>query len=73
MITPSKTTPFKDSITFKMLGILNEEFEEILLVDLYKNTKKKFVGIDEFIYAVDTLYVLGKIDLDLELGKVIKC
>ncbi|MFA0302211.1 MULTISPECIES: hypothetical protein [unclassified Vibrio] len=29
--------------------------------------------MDEFIYSIDVLYVLGKIELDLELGKVIKC
>ncbi len=73
MITPSKTILFKDSIIFKMTSILDEDFEDIPLVDLYKKTKKKFIGIDEFIYSIDALYILGKIDLDLELGKVRKC
>jgi hypothetical protein len=73
MITPSKTIPFKDSITFKMTSILDEDFQEIALVDLYKKTKKKFKGIDEFIYSIDALYILGKLELDLELGKVRKC
>jgi hypothetical protein len=73
MITPNKTISFKDSIVFKMTYILDEKFEEISLVELYKNTKKKFLGLDEFIYALDTLYVLGEIDMDLELGKVKKC
>lgn len=44
MITPSKTIPFKDSVIFKMISILEEDFEEIPLVDLYKKTKKKFLG-----------------------------
>ena len=56
-----------------MTSILDEDFEDIPLVDLYKKTKKKFIGIDEFIYSIDALYILGKIDLDLELGKVRKC
>ena len=73
MITPSKTIPFKDSIAFKMMFILDEHFEEISLVELYKNTKRKFLGLDEFIYALDALYVLGRIDIDVELGKVKKC
>lgn len=73
MITPSKTISFKDSIAFKMMFILDERFEEISLVELYKNTKRMFLGLDEFIYALDALYVLGKIDMDIELGKVKKC
>lgn len=73
MITPSKTISFKDSIAFKMMFILDEHFEEISLVELYKKTKRKFLGINEFIYALDTLYVLGKIDIDFDLGKVRKC
>jgi hypothetical protein len=73
MITPNKTISFKDSITFKMISILDEEFEEIALVELYKNTKKKYLGIEEFIYSVDVLYILGKIDIDMELGKIRKC
>jgi hypothetical protein len=49
------------------------QFEEIPIEELYKNTKKKFVGLDEFIFALDVLYILGEIDVDLELGKIKKC
>jgi hypothetical protein len=73
MITPNKTIPFKDSIVFKMTYILDIEFDEISLIDLYKLTKKKFLGIEEFIYSLDALYVLGKIDMDTDIGKIKKC
>lgn len=73
MITPSKTISFKDSITFKMLHILDMQFEEISIGELYKNTKGKFLGLDEFIFSLDVLYVLGVVDVDLELGKIKKC
>lgn len=73
MITPNKTIPFKDSIAFKMTYILDIEFDEISLIDLYKLTKKKFLGIEEFIYSLDALYVLGKIDMDTDIGKIKKC
>ncbi len=73
MITPSKTIPFKDSIVFKMNSIMDEHFEEISVTDLYKNTKRNFSGLEEFIYALDTLYVLGKVDVDIGLGKIKKC
>ena len=73
MITPSKTIPFKDSIAFKMLFILDERFDEISIVELYRKTKRYFSGTDEFIYSLDALYVLGKIDMDVKVGKVRKC
>lgn len=73
MITPSKTIPFKDSIAHKMTCILSIEFQEIKLVDLYNNTKNKFSGIEEFIYSLDALYVLGKIDIDSDMGMIRKC
>lgn len=56
-----------------MIYILEEQFEEISIVELYKNTKRKFLELDEFIYSIDVLYILGRIDVDLELGKVKKC
>lgn len=73
MITPSKTISFKESVIFKMSFILDVDFDEITLVDLYKITKKKFLGTDEFIYSVDVLYILGKIEMDLDIGKIKKC
>ncbi len=73
MITPSKTISFKNSIAFKMTYILDQDFEEVSLSDLYKLTKRRFLGIEEFIYSIDALYVLGKIDVDLEIGKIKKC
>lgn len=36
MIVPNKSIRFKDSIMFKMLCILDLEFDEIEVSDLYK-------------------------------------
>jgi hypothetical protein len=73
MITPNKAIPFKDSIIFKMLVILDEDFKEMTLVELYEKTKSEFIEIDEFIYSIDTLYVLGKIELNIDQGMIKKC
>ena len=73
MITPNKTTPFKESITYKMTYILDENFEQLALIDIYKNTKNKFDDIAEFILAIDVLYILDKIDIDKNTGNIIKC
>lgn len=73
MITPNKTISFRDSIIFKMTSILEIDFIDVNLVNLYKQTKNNFSGLDEFIYALDVLYILGKIDINEDLGKIIKC
>lgn len=73
MITPSKTISFKDSIVFKMMYILDEQFDEISVAELHNKTKRKFLGLNEFIYALDVLYVLGVIDMDIEFGKIKRC
>ncbi|MFB2861907.1 MULTISPECIES: ABC-three component system middle component 7 [Aeromonas] len=73
MITPNKSIPLKDSIIFKMLSILETNFETMTLIELYQNTKSEFIEIDEFIYSIDALYVLGKIELNIEQGIIKKC
>ncbi|ATY78316.1 ABC-three component system middle component 7 [Aeromonas veronii] len=73
MITPNKSIPLKDSIIFKMLSILEKNFETMTLIELYQNTKSEFIEIDEFIYSIDALYVLGKIELNIEQGIIKKC
>ena len=73
MITPSKTIPLKESAIFKMTFILDEDFDEMSARELYMATKKKFSRIEEFIYSVDALFVLGKIELDETTGKIKKC
>ena len=73
MITPNKTIPLKESIIFKMTYILDVEFEEMSLSEIYKKTKAKFTDLNEFIYAIDILYILGEIEVNFDLGKVKKC
>lgn len=72
MIVPNKSIRFKDSIIFKMLCILDFEFDEIEVSDLYKKNKRHFDCIDEFIYSLDLLYILDKIKVT-DSGKVGKC
>lgn len=42
-----------------------------LLSRIYEQAGKEFESIDQFILAVDVLFVLGKIDVDLSTGIVI--
>ena len=72
MIIPNKSVPFKKTVIHKMLVILELDFEEIAISDLYRKTKSKFSSMDEFVYSIDLLYVLDKIMID-EFGLVKKC
>lgn len=73
MITPNKTTPLKNSIIYKMTAILDVEYDGVTVSELYRLTKSKFDGVDEFIYALDVLYVLGVVVVDKGAGRVIRC
>lgn len=73
MITPNKTIPLKDSIIYKSIYIMEEKFEDIHISVLYNSVMSKFDGVDEFMYSIDTLYLLDLINFDFELGIVSKC
>lgn len=64
MITPNKFISFDESILSKLNIILDLGFDEIEIGRLYKETYKKFDGVDQFIYAIDILYILGRIEVD---------
>lgn len=70
MITPSKFIPLKDSVIGK-LSYLRIDEKQIGVHDLYISVSDKFGGVDEFMYALDVLYLLNKIDIDFKKGIVI--
>lgn len=67
MIYPNKTIPLKDSIIYKMTVILEYNARrKIAVAELFILTKSKFQDIDEFIFALDVLYILKKIEINFE-------
>lgn len=64
MITPNKFISFDESVLSKLDTILNIESDDIEIGRLYEMTHKKFDGVDQFIYAIDVLYILGRIEVD---------
>jgi len=44
--------------------------ETISILDLYALTADHFSAVDEFLYALDVLYILGKINVDFESESV---
>lgn len=72
MIVPNKATPLRESILFKMLAILEEDFEAIGLLELYDKVSHLFEGIDEFVFSLDVLFIIEKIKINEE-GILEKC
>lgn len=73
MITPNKAVPIKDSSLYKMFYILELDFTAITVSDLYSKVESKFDGIADFLYALDVLFVLSKVDFDASSGILFKC
>ncbi|WP_338147067.1 ABC-three component system middle component 7 [Pantoea stewartii] len=72
MIVPSKSIPLQDSIIYKMLVVLEDGFETIDLIELYDKLSDSFSTLDEFVYSLDVLFILGRLEL-IEDGKIRKC
>ncbi|WP_289693427.1 ABC-three component system middle component 7 [Escherichia coli] len=72
MIVPNKATSLRESILFKMLAILEDDFEKIGLLELYDKVSHLFDGIDEFVFSLDVLFIIEKIRVN-EKGIVEKC
>jgi hypothetical protein len=73
MITPNKFINYKRSIVGKLEHVLIELNNEESVFDLYHKCSKHFDNVDDFILAIDTLYILDKIEIDLKTGIVKKC
>ncbi|AQR93406.1 ABC-three component system middle component 7 [Clostridium saccharoperbutylacetonicum] len=72
MIIPNKITSLEESVLGKVTNILECIFEEEKsITELYMNIGNKFEDINEFIWAIDILYVLEAIELTYD-KKVIK-
>ncbi|GIP62691.1 hypothetical protein J32TS6_12460 [Virgibacillus pantothenticus] len=71
MIVPNKVISFSESIIGKMPIILKcLSKEEMTLKELFFTTQDYF-EIDEFIYALDVLFLLDAIKVDMDKGVII--
>ena len=71
MIVPNKVIRFSESIIGKMTTILDlVSKEETTIKDLFFATQNYFDEIDEFIYALDVLFLLDVIRVDFDKGVV---
>lgn len=73
MIVPNKFTPFDKSIIARLPCVLTALEGEINISDLFVKVESNFEDVGEFILALDSLYVLGKVTFEKSSGKVLLC
>ncbi|WP_432207340.1 ABC-three component system middle component 7 [Burkholderia cenocepacia] len=69
MITPNKFISFDQSVLAK-LPAMYVGSKSIGIRDLYSKVSSVFESVDEFMYALDVLYVLNRINVDFDLRVV---
>ena len=68
MILPNKLISFKDCILSKSIYILEKISDsDFSVIELYEKVETHFEDLNEYMLALDVLYVLGKIKYDEEL------
>jgi hypothetical protein len=67
---PNKAITLRESALGRTPIILREKASRANLVSLYDKVGKEFESIDQFLLAIDVLYILGQIDVDLTTGVV---
>lgn len=70
MITPNKVVPLAKSALGLAQVLLEEATNSESILDLQERTSKHFESIDQFILTVDMLFVLGRIGVDFETGRI---
>lgn len=68
MILPNKLISFQDCILAKTVYILEKiGNSNVSIIDLYEQVETHFEDLNEYMLALDVLYVLGKIKYNEEL------
>lgn len=71
MILPNKLISFQDCILSKTVYILEEISDsDFSVIRLYEQVEIHFEDINEYMLALDVLYVLGKIKFNEELQAI---
>ena len=66
MITPNKFTPFDQSVLRKLEVILARETDDVDISTLFEETSTILGDINQFMYALDVLFILDCIEIDFK-------
>jgi hypothetical protein len=70
VITPNKFTDLDSSILAKLEIILDGTIGDTSIRDLYHAVAHRFETADEFLLALDVLYILGRVNVDFKTATV---
>lgn len=71
MITPNKVVPLSASVLGNLTHMLHAGPEATTVASLFEQVGDKFESIDQFLLAIDVLYILGRITVDFTTEKVL--
>jgi len=70
MITPNKFIALDQSILAKLEIVLDEQIGEMSIRELYRAVSHRFDTADQFLLALDVLYILGRVNVDFKTATV---
>jgi len=71
MITPNKVVALERSALGLTRVVLDEAPNAHSISDLQQRTSKHFESIDQFLLTIDLLFVLGRVSVDFNTGRII--
>lgn len=71
MITPNKVVPLSASVLGHLAHVLKAGPDPARVVDLFHQVGEKFESIDQFLLALDVLFVLDRLTVDFGSEEVI--
>lgn len=73
MIIPNKFVTYDESALGKVDKIYGLFDRNVSVSELYEKSQGVITSIDQFMYALDILYLNDKIDINFDTGMVVKC
>ncbi|MYZ52070.1 ABC-three component system middle component 7 [Malikia spinosa] len=71
MITPNKIVPLSASVLGNLPHVMKAGPNPILLAELFQQVGDKFESIDQFLLALDVLFLLDYVTVDFSTEKVV--
>lgn len=70
MLVPNKTVSINESCIYRSSLLLSKLDGDISVEELYRNQRKLFIDMADYIDVLDLLFILGKVVLDEENGVI---
>jgi len=71
MITPNKVVPLSASVLGQLPHVLKVGTDPTQLAELFQKVGDKFESIDQFLLALDVLFLLDRLTVDFRTEKVV--